>query len=96
MEKNNYRLIPFDIKRAKTPSNPDGLEVVTKDATPVTIIATDFRSLETYDNGSSIYPIVAMVHDEEMDAIQVYQNNGIGKVYNNTELCLKMPTPKGG
>lgn len=26
----NYRLIPFDLSRAKTPENPSGLEVVTK------------------------------------------------------------------
>lgn len=92
MEK-NCKLIEFDIKKAKTPSNPNGLEVVTKDATPATIISTDFRSLETYDNGNSRYPIVAMIHDEERDSLQFYQKDGTCRDY-HYELCLKKPTPQ--
>lgn len=81
MEKNNYRLILFDIKRAKTPSNPNGLDVVAggKD---VRIICTDRRS--------SKYIIVALIYNRITDDedIYSYDENGVGV---NNCLLLKEP-----
>lgn len=34
----DYKLIPFDLSRAKTPENPSGLEVVTRDNRKVRIV----------------------------------------------------------
>jgi hypothetical protein len=81
MEKNNYRLIPFDIKRAKTPSNPDGLEVVAggKD---VRIICTDRRS--------SKYIIVALIYNRIIDDEDIYSYDEFGVGVNN---CLLLKEP---
>lgn len=38
-----YKLIPFDLAKAKTPENPKGLEVVTRDNRKVRIIDTHRR-----------------------------------------------------
>lgn len=82
MESKNYKLIPFDIQRAKTTENPSGLEVVTEDNISVRIICTD-RCYE--------YPIVGLVRsDSEVECVHSYKKNGLaypGEVC----LCLKEP-----
>ena len=85
MEKNNYRLIPFDIKRAKTPSNPDGLEVVAggKD---VRIICTDRRS--------SKYIIVALIYNRIIDDEDIYSYDEFGVGVNNCLLLKEPITPR--
>ena len=76
MEK--FKLIPFDLQRAKTPSNPDGLEVVTKgDSESVTIAATDFRSSRRHPNGDSLYPILAITHSKFGDRTAFYTCSGL-------------------
>ena len=87
-----YKLIPFDISKAKTPQNPKGLEVVTKYGTAVTIVSTDFRSSQQYFNGGSIYPILAVVHGKDCDMSALYDCDGeIGDDYCGGDLCLKEP-----
>lgn len=85
MEKNNYRLIPFDIKMAKTPSNPDGLEVVAggKD---VRIICTDRRS--------SKYIIVALIYNRIIDDEDIYSYDEFGVGVNNCLLLKEPITPR--
>lgn len=65
---NKYKLIDFDIKKAKTPENPNGLEVVTKDGKSITIVATNFRN--------SLFPILAIAHDILGDTAVLYNNCG--------------------
>lgn len=82
MENKNYRLIKFDLQRAKKPSNPDGLEVVTKGGHDARIICTDKKGL----------PIVALInHDGSMEDCICYEEDG--KSWGATEefLCLKEP-----
>lgn len=82
MESKNYKLIPFDIQRAKTPSNPNGLEVVTEDNISVRIICTD-RCYE--------YPIVGLVRsDSEVECVNSYKKNGLAYP-GDVCLCLKEP-----
>lgn len=82
MEKNNYRLIPFDIKRAKTPSNPDVLDVVAGGKN-VRIICTDRRSGK--------YNIVALIYNRILDDEDIfsYDEHGVGAT--NHRLFLKEP-----
>lgn len=87
-----YKLIPFDISKAKTPQNPKGLEVVTKYGTAVTIVSTDFRSSQQYFDGGSLYPILAVVHGKDCDMSALYGCDGeIGDDYSGDDLCLKEP-----
>jgi hypothetical protein len=86
MEK-NYKLIPFDIQRAKTPSNPDGLEVVTEGGKDVRIICTD--------RSSRGYPIVALIrHETGFEETHYCDKEGV--TFNETAcFCLKEPvTPR--
>jgi hypothetical protein len=76
MEDKNCKLIPFDIRMAKTPSNPDGLEVVTTNGTAVTIVFTDFRSEELNPNDDSLFPILAVIHGEDSDMSALYSRGG--------------------
>lgn len=87
-----YKLIPFDISKAKTPKNPKGLEVVTTNGTAVTIVSTDFRSSQQYFDGGSLYPILAVVHGKDCDMSALYGCDGeIGDEYCGGYLYLKEP-----
>lgn len=87
-----YKLIPFDISKAKTPQNPKGLEVVTTNGTAVTIVSTDFRSSQQYFDGGSLYPILAVVHGKDCDMSALYGCDGeIGDEYCGGYLYLKEP-----
>lgn len=84
MESKNYKLIPFDIKRAKTPENPNGLEVVTPNNESVRIICTD--------RCSGDYKIVALIHSKYTDDEDVhgFDQSGVGYTKDSC-LCLKEP-----
>lgn len=71
-----YKLIPFDISKAKTPQNPDGLDVVTTNGTAVTIVLTNFRSEELNYNDDSLFPILAVIHGEDSDMSALYSRGG--------------------
>lgn len=51
-----FKIIPFCLKRAKTPENPNGLEVVTRDGHDVKIIYSDYK-------GEYNKPIVGLVQN---------------------------------
>lgn len=87
----NYRLIDFDIKRAKTPNNPNGLEVVTKYNYPVTILSTNYRSGQTDSDGNYRYPILAVFHGVCLDTATFYDINGCSYKNSEVNLCLKEP-----
>jgi len=92
-----YKLIPFDISKAKTPQNPDGLEVVTTNGTAVTIVFTDFRSEELNSNDDSLFPILAVIHGEDSDMSALYSRGGDMADDDNCDnfLYLKEPvTPR--
>ena len=57
--KQNFKLIPFDLKKAKTQENPNGLEVVTRVGEKVEIIYTNYKGLD----GSSI---IGVIHDNKI------------------------------
>ncbi len=84
MESKNYKLIPFDIQRAKTPSNPNGLDVVTECNDSVRIICTD-RCYE--------YPIVGLTRadSESVECVHSYKKNGLASSPGDVCLCLKEP-----
>ena len=88
---NNYRLIDFDIKKAKTPNNPNGLEVVTKHSYPVTILSTNYRSVQTDSDGNCRYPILAVFHGLCLDRTVCYDTNGCSDENSEFDLCLKEP-----
>lgn len=92
----NYKLIPFDISKAKTPQNPNGLEVVTTNGTAVTIVFTDFRSEELNCNDDSLFPILAVIHGEDSDMSALYSRGGDMVDYDNCDnfLYLKEPITK--
>lgn len=83
----DFRLIPFDLKRAKTPENPNGLEVVTGRGNDVRIICTDKISNE--------YPIVGLLRpdSDSLESVRTYKENGIALVYTSEDdhLYLKGP-----
>lgn len=84
MENKNYRLIKFDLQRAKKPSNPDGLEVVTSDDQYVRILCTDRRSDD--------YPIIALVRNIHTGYEDVKSYDVFGLDYTGDScLCLKEP-----
>lgn len=92
-----YKLIPFDISKAKTPKNPKGLEVVTTNGTAVTIVFTDFRSEELNSNDDSLFPILAVIHGEDSDMSALYSRGGDMADDDNCDnfLYLKEPvTPR--
>lgn len=86
MESKNYKLIPFDIQRAKTPENPSGLEVVTESGKDVRIICTD--------RSSRGYPIVALIQNGS----RFEETHGVDKkgvTFDESEcLFLKEPIKK--
>lgn len=87
MENKDYKLIPFDLKRAKTPENPDGLEVMTESGKDVRIICTD--------RSSGGYPIVALIRNETgFEETHCCGEDGV--TFDETEcFCLKEPvTPR--
>lgn len=86
MENKDYKLIPFDIQRAKTPENPSGLEVVTESGKDVRIICTDKIPLG--------YPIVALIGEESiLEATHCCDEQGV--TFDESEcLCLKEPIKK--
>ena len=59
-----YKLIAFNVEKAKTPTNPDGLEVVTEDGASVTIALTNYDSGSGLkdDKGNVKYPIFVIAH----------------------------------
>lgn len=87
---NDYKTIAFDFSKAKTPENPDGLEVVTTNDHLVTIVATNYRAGKQWD-----HPILAVVHYEDRDcayAFNIYGKCVPGRDYLlEGNLCLKEP-----
>lgn len=82
-----FRLIPFDLSRAKTPENPSGLEVVTRNNRKVSII-------DTHRRGQC--PIIAYVETTKGDSVEddviSYDVNGKWDCYeSNLDLSLKEP-----
>lgn len=84
MENKNYKLIPFDIQRAKTPENPSGLEVASKHSEFVRIICTD---------RISDYPIVGLMRpdSESIECLRTYKENGVAYAAEDDYLYLKEP-----
>lgn len=86
----NYKIIDFDIKKAKTVSNPNGLDVVTKYGDPITIVSTNFESIIRLKNGDSAYPILAVIHKNDYDLTALYSCDGKSKYSDNyNDLRLK-------
>lgn len=80
-------MIPFDLQRAKTPSNPNGLEVVTKGGKDVRIICTD--------RSSHGYPIVALIRNESRFFEETHCCDEEGVTFDESEcLFLKEPIKK--
>lgn len=78
-----YKIIPFDIKKAKTPENPDGFEVVTKDGKNVRIVCTNKRG----DN-----PIVTLIENGNLkEDCVLYNLNGVYWSNDSHNLALKEP-----
>ena len=76
-----YKLIPFNLKLAKTPTNPKGLEVYTKNYISVEILKTD--------RSSTLYPLVVLLNNAK---ILTATQTGETKTGNET-LCLKEALP---
>lgn len=72
-----YKLIPFNLKLAKTPTNPEGLEVYTKNYLSVEILKTD--------RSSTLYPLVVLLNNTK---ILTATQTGETKTGNEI-LCLK-------
>lgn len=70
---NDYKKLPFNLYEAKTPDNPNGLEVVTTANEPVTIVSTDYRG------DQKDYPILGIVHLKNRDLPTAF--NIQGKTY---------------
>ena len=84
------KLIPFDVTKAKTHQNPDGLEVVTKNNQKVEILTTS--------KCGNPYHIVALVeivdtyHNKVSDRIVSYSHEGISQFNeDDIQLFLKQP-----
>lgn len=86
---NNCKLINFDIEKAKTPLNPNGLEVVTKSGKKVTIVSINFRSINRLTWGERTYPILAIIHDADWDTQGLYTRYGCSA--DDDDLYLKEP-----
>lgn len=67
---NDYKKRPFDLSEAKTPENPNGLEVVTIGNEPVTIVSTNYRG------DKKDYPILGIVHLEIRDLPTAFNIQG--------------------
>lgn len=72
----NYRLIPFDLSRAKTLENPSGLDVADATGCDVTIVTTNYNSGFRDDKGNNKYPIFAITHEKEGDKPIAYNIDG--------------------
>lgn len=81
---NDYKKIQFDLSKAKTPDNPNGLEVITKDGRNVRIICTDKLGE---------YPVVALVcFYNGLEYAHFYTLGGIVSFNDNAlDLVLKEP-----
>ena len=82
----DFRLIHFDLSKAKTNENPNGLEVVTRNGLKVRIVDTNKRGGR---------PIVSCVEvDDKVENIFTYDADGIYdccKKESNYDLFLKEP-----
>lgn len=67
---NDYKKRPFDLSKAKTPENLNGLEVVTIGNEPVTIVSTNYRG------DKKDYPILGIVHLEIRDLPTAFNIQG--------------------
>lgn len=76
-----YKLIPFSLKLAKTPTNPEGLEVYTKNYLSVEILKTD--------RSSTLYPLIVLMNNAK---VLTATQTGETKTGNET-LCLKEVLP---
>lgn len=87
----NYRLIPFDLSRAKTLENPRGLDVVDTNGCDVTIVTTNYNSGFSDDKGNNKYPIFAITHEKEGDTPIAYNIDGEPCRHYVPNLWLKEP-----
>lgn len=81
---NGYKIIDFDLTKAKTPENPNGLDVVTKNGRGVRIICTD-------KHGGN--PIIALVDMGNKQETIHYDQNGIIGWDGNTSFGLVLKEP---
>lgn len=83
-----FKIIPFDLSKARTKSNPNGLEVITKNGESARILCTDFDSSEEKE-----YKLVVAVRYDDGEHLDTYTEDG--RIHPdekcNTDLFLKQP-----
>lgn len=85
--KQQYKLIPFNLLKAKTKDNPNGLDVITQSGDEVIIYDTDYNTL----CGKSI---LAKIKGVEFDRNIVYSRSGRSfNEYRDTSLDLLLKEP---
>lgn len=87
-ETKQFKIIPFDLSKARTKSNPNGLEVITKNGESARILCTDFDSSEEKE-----YKLVVAVRYDDGEYLDTYTEDG--RIHPdekcNTDLFLKQP-----
>lgn len=80
----NFKLIPFCLEKAKTPSNPNGLDVVTRGGKNVKIICSDFKG---------IVPIIGIIQTDFYEVCYTFYANGCKRLVGeeDDDLFLKEP-----
>lgn len=87
--KQNFKLIPFNLLKAKTPANPNGLEVVTRVGRDARIIDTNYKGI---DDGRSIIGIIQDNDIKKEMCHSFYINGRLRKDRDdNDDLFLKEP-----
>lgn len=87
--KQNFKLIPFDLEKAKTLENPNGLDVVTRKGNDVKIIYSNYR-------GECDKPIIGLVQNYRKSHYErcfvFYEDGRFNPVgIDNDDLFLKEP-----
>lgn len=85
----NFKLIPFCLEKAKTPENPNGLDVVTRVGNDVRIICSNYR-------GELNTPIIGLVqnyNESYHERCFTFYDNGHYRKFGNDDIDLFLKEP---
>lgn len=93
-----FNIVQFDLSKAKTPDNPNGFDVVTKNGRDVIILDTDYnyRLSIGYTNEEVSYPLLCKIFGKNGDNDQsaIYSDNGEFQIHEENDFDLRLKIPK--
>ena len=93
-----FNIVQFDLSKAKTPDNPNGFDVVTKNGRDVIILDTNYNYKLSigYTHEEVSYPLLCKIFGKNGDNDQsaIYSDHGEFQIHEENDWDLRLKVPK--